>query len=63
MTCQCCGEKGHCMSDCQMKDKMSQENWAIKTAMQMVQNPNNKAMAEANEPNNDNKSGGTSAEQ
>ena len=21
--CHCCGEKGHCMSDCLMKDKMS----------------------------------------
>ena len=46
--CYCCGEKGHCVSEGPMKDKMPQENWAIKKGMQMVQNPNDEATAEGN---------------
>ena len=54
--CHHCGEKGHHASDCPMKDKIAKNNWAMKKGMQMVQNLNDGAMAEANRPNNDNKS-------
>ena len=30
--CHCCGEKGHCTSDCLTKDKMAKNNWAIEKA-------------------------------
>ena len=63
MTCHCCGEKGHCESECPMKDKISQENWAIKKGMHTVQNPNDEATAEANETTSRNENGGNSAKQ
>ena len=44
--CHCCGEKRHCVSECPMQDKTSQENWTIKKGMQMVQNLNDEATAE-----------------
>ena len=31
--CHCCGEKGHCASDCPMKDEMAKNNWAMKKGM------------------------------
>ena len=48
--CSCCGQKGHSVSDCLMKDKMLQENWATKKGMQMVQNLNDEATSKANKP-------------
>ena len=48
--CHCHGEKGHCMSDCPMKNKMLWENWAKKKGMQMIQNLNNEATSKANKP-------------
>ena len=53
--CHCCGEKGYHVLDCPMKDKMSQEKWAIKKRMQMVQNPNNEATAKTNKKLSSNK--------
>ena len=61
--CHCCGEKGHCVSDCPMKDKTSQENWEIKKGMQMMQNLNNEATVEANKTMGGNKNKNNSPEQ
>ena len=41
--CHCCGEKGHCASDCPMNGKTAKNDWAIKKGMQMVQGLNNEA--------------------
>ena len=46
-----------------MKDKTSQENWAIKNEMQMVQDPNNEATVKAKRTlsGNKNKNNGSEA--
>ena len=61
--CHCCGENGHHTLDCPMKDKTSQENWAIKKGMQMAQNLNNEATAEANKTKCSNKNNDNGSDQ
>ena len=48
--------KGHCISDCLMKDKMAKKDWAIKKGMQMTQGLNDKTskVSKNTVPNNDN---------
>ena len=63
MASHCCGEKGHCVSDCPMRDKMSQENWAIEKGIWMVQNLNNETTIKANKMPSSNGNNNDSSEQ